>query len=92
MPALPEPPTRVGAAIPAHTPHAISVMFPTWQDNIYYEEGNPIVTLKMECGYPRFFIHPFIQKVSFFLAEKNKQRISFINCILVMYSSRRQIR
>ncbi|KAI7892933.1 pyridoxal phosphate-dependent transferase [Mucor mucedo] len=63
MPALPEPPTRVGAAIPAHTPHAISVMFPTWQDNILYEEGNPIVTSKMECGYPRFFIHPFIQKL-----------------------------
>ncbi|KAI9483209.1 MAG: pyridoxal phosphate-dependent transferase [Benjaminiella poitrasii] len=60
---LMEPPTQVGAAIPAHTPHAVSVMFPTWQDNIYYEEGNPIVTSKMECGYPRFFIHPFIQKL-----------------------------
>ncbi|GAA5800867.1 hypothetical protein HPULCUR_006306 [Helicostylum pulchrum] len=70
MPALPEPPTRVGAAIPAHTPHAISVMFPTWQDNIYYEEGNPIVTLKMECGYPRFFIHPFIQKLCTRLVAK----------------------
>lgn len=58
-----EPPTQVGAAIPAHTPHAVSVMFPKWQDNIHYEEGNPIVTSKMECGYPRFFIHPFIQKV-----------------------------
>jgi cystathionine gamma-synthase len=38
-------------------------MFPTWQDNIDYEEGNPSVTSKMECGYPRFFIHPLIQKV-----------------------------
>lgn len=63
MPALPEPPTQVGAAIPAHTPHAISVMFPTWEDNVLYEEGDPSVTSKMECGYPRFFIHPFIQKV-----------------------------
>lgn len=61
---LPEPPTTAGAAIPAHTPHAVSVTLPTWQDNIYYEEGNPIVTSKMECGYPRFFIHPLIQKVS----------------------------
>jgi hypothetical protein len=60
---LPEPPATVGSSIPAHTPHAVSVMFPTWQDNIYYEEGNPIVTSKMECGYPRFFIHPFIQQV-----------------------------
>ncbi|KAK4517384.1 uncharacterized protein ATC70_000719 [Mucor velutinosus] len=65
-----EPPTQVGAAIPAHTPHAVSVMFPTWQDNIYYEEGNPIVTAKMECGYPRFFIHPFIQKLCTRLVAK----------------------
>ncbi|KAI7853534.1 pyridoxal phosphate-dependent transferase [Circinella umbellata] len=63
MPTIPEPPTTVGAAIPANTPHAVSVMFPKWQDNIYYEEGNPIVTSRMECGYPRFFIHPFIQKL-----------------------------
>ncbi|KAI8381077.1 pyridoxal phosphate-dependent transferase [Radiomyces spectabilis] len=63
MSVVPEPPTQVGAAIPAHTPHAVSVMFPKWQDNIYYEEGNPIVTAKMECGYPRFFIHPLIQQL-----------------------------
>lgn len=61
---VPSPPTQVGAAIPAHTPHAVSVTLPKWQDNIYYEEGDPRVTSKMECGYPRFFIHPFIQKVS----------------------------
>ncbi|KAI7904081.1 pyridoxal phosphate-dependent transferase [Cokeromyces recurvatus] len=67
---LMEPPTQVGAAIPAHTPHAVSVMFPTWQDNIYYEEGNPIVTSKMECGYPRFFIHPFIQKLCSYVVAK----------------------
>ncbi|CAO3610696.1 unnamed protein product [Mucor hiemalis] len=70
MPALPEPPTYVGAAIPAHTPHAVSVMFPTWQDNIDYEEGNPAVTSKMECGYPRFFIHPLIQKLNTRLVAK----------------------
>ncbi|KAG1171876.1 hypothetical protein G6F70_006472 [Rhizopus microsporus] len=67
---LPEPPTTAGAAIPAHTPHAVSVTLPTWQDNIYYEEGNPIVTSKMECGYPRFFIHPLIQKLSARLVAK----------------------
>ncbi|KAI9249043.1 pyridoxal phosphate-dependent transferase [Sporodiniella umbellata] len=67
---LPEPPSQVGAAIPAHTPHAVSVMFPTWQDNIYYEEGNPIVTSKMECGYPRFFIHPLIQQLERYLVPK----------------------
>ncbi|KAI9477071.1 pyridoxal phosphate-dependent transferase [Zychaea mexicana] len=70
MTTVPEPPTTVGAALPANTPHAVSVMFPTWQDNVYYEEGNPIVTSKMECGYPRFFVHPFIQKLCDRLTSK----------------------
>lgn len=65
MSIVPEPPKDVGASIPAHTPHAVSVMFPKWQDNIMYEEGDPRVTSKMECGYPRFFIHPLIQKVQY---------------------------
>ncbi|KAI9320111.1 pyridoxal phosphate-dependent transferase [Dichotomocladium elegans] len=64
MATIPEPPKEVGAAIPAHTPHAVSVMFPKWQDNIYYEEGDPIVVNKMQCGYPRFFIHPCIKKLT----------------------------
>lgn len=64
MAAVPDPPTQVGQSIPAHTPHAVSVSLPTWQANVGYEEGDPQVTSKMECGYPRFFIHPYIQKVS----------------------------
>lgn len=63
MVVVPEPPKEVGASIPAHTPHAVSVMLPTWQDNIGYEEGDPRVTSRMQCGYPRFFIHPFIKQV-----------------------------
>ncbi|CAO3599954.1 unnamed protein product [Absidia cylindrospora] len=70
MVTVPAPPTQVGAAIPAHTPHAVSVMFPTWQDNVYYEEGDSRVTSKMECGYPQFFIHPFIQKLCTRLVQK----------------------
>ncbi|KAI8387437.1 pyridoxal phosphate-dependent transferase [Blakeslea trispora] len=65
-----EAPTQVGSPIPAHTPHAVSVTLPTWQDNIYYEEANPIVTSKMQCGYPRFFIHPLIQKLCTRLVAK----------------------
>ncbi|KAI8993457.1 pyridoxal phosphate-dependent transferase [Pilobolus umbonatus] len=68
--ALSAVPKEVGESIPAHTPHALSVMFPTWQDNIYYEEGNPIVTSKMQSGYPRFFIHPCIQKLCGRLVDK----------------------
>ncbi|KAI8099681.1 pyridoxal phosphate-dependent transferase [Halteromyces radiatus] len=70
MVTVPAPPTQVGAAIPAHTPHAVSVTLPTWQDNVYYEEGDARVTSKMECGYPRFFIHPYIQKLCTRLVQK----------------------
>ncbi|RCI02491.1 hypothetical protein CU098_012200, partial [Rhizopus stolonifer] len=65
-----EVPTQVGSPIPAHTPHAVSVTLPTWQDNVFYEEANPIVTSKMQCGYPRFFIHPLIQKLCARLVSK----------------------
>lgn len=56
--------TPLGAAIPQHLPHAISVSLPTWQDNVDYEEGRPRVVDAMVNGYPRFFINKSIQKVS----------------------------
>ena len=55
--------TPLGAAIPQHLPHAISVSLPTWQDNIDYEEGRPRVMDAMVNGYPRFFINKIIQRV-----------------------------
>ena len=57
--------TPLGAAIPQHLPHAISVSLPTWQDNVDYEEGRPRVIDAMVNGYPRFFINKSIQKVHF---------------------------
>ncbi|CAI2175922.1 3034_t:CDS:2 [Funneliformis geosporum] len=62
MPNL-SPPTEIGCPIPANTPHAISVTLPTWQDNVDYEEAVDRVVSRMECGYPRFFIHPQIKKL-----------------------------
>lgn len=53
----------MGAAVPAFTPHAISVSLPTWKDNVGYEEGEERVIKAMVNGYPRFFIHLSIQKV-----------------------------
>jgi cystathionine gamma-synthase len=53
----------LGASIPAHTPHAISVSLPKWRDNVGYEEGEKRVIDAMVTGYPRFFIHLSIQKV-----------------------------
>lgn len=54
----------VGCALPPHTPHAISVSLPTWGDVVGYEEGEKRVMDSMVTGYPRFFIHLSIQKVS----------------------------
>ncbi|KAJ8502034.1 hypothetical protein ONZ45_g11910 [Pleurotus djamor] len=56
-------PPALGLGVPPFTPHAISVSLPTWKDNVDYEEGDPRVSNAMVCGYPRFFIHPTIQKL-----------------------------
>ena len=47
----------LGLPIP-DAPHAVSVSLPRWADNVGYEEGEPRVTSRMQCGYPRFFLHP----------------------------------
>lgn len=52
----------VGTSIPANLPHAVSVSLPLWKDNVDYEEGR--LAQVMETGYPRFFVHRSIQKVS----------------------------
>jgi cystathionine gamma-synthase len=54
----------LGLSVPPYTPHAISVSLPTWGDNVGYEEGEQRVMDKMISGYPRFFIHLSIKKVS----------------------------
>lgn len=43
---------------------AVSVSLPTWSANVAYEEGESWVTNSMQCGYPRFFIHPIIQELA----------------------------
>ncbi|BEI82063.1 hypothetical protein CcaverHIS002_0212230 [Cutaneotrichosporon cavernicola] len=54
----------LGSSVPPHTPHAISVSLPYWDDNIGYEEGEKRVVDRMETGYPRFFIHRSVQKLA----------------------------
>ena len=54
----------LGSTIPAFTEHAISVSLPKWADNVGYEEGEARVIDAMQTGYPRFFIHLNIRKVS----------------------------
>ena len=55
-------PADLGRPIPA-SPHAVSVCLPTWADNIGYEKGDPRVTGRMQCGYPRFFLHPSVVRL-----------------------------
>ncbi|KAL9939610.1 hypothetical protein V8E36_001427 [Tilletia maclaganii] len=57
----------VGKPIP-DLPHAVSVSLPNWQDNVDYEEGR--LTETMETGYPRFFVHRLIQRLSAKLEAK----------------------
>ncbi|SGY45756.1 BQ5605_C001g00335 [Microbotryum silenes-dioicae] len=60
----PPPASPLGSVIPAHTPHAVSVSLPTWQDNVAYEEGEQRIKDAMTSGYPRFYIHHQIQQLA----------------------------
>ncbi len=55
-------PEDLGLPLP-DSPHATSVCLPTWQDIIDYEEGAPRVMDALQLGYPRFLIHPFVDRL-----------------------------
>ena len=66
--------------------HACSVSLPTWCSIVGYEEGNPIVTSKMGCGYPRFVYHPYVLKLMDFALEldsKTNAKKGDWDCILL---------
>ncbi|KAJ6086933.1 hypothetical protein N7467_005847 [Penicillium canescens] len=65
----------LGGTVPPNTDHAVSVSLPTWRTNVGYEEGEDWVMTKMKCGYPRFFVHPIIQK----LAQEIVRRVGDLN-------------
>ena len=52
----------LGKPLP-HSPHACSVSLPLWRHVIGYEEGTKEVISAMACGYPRFFIHPYVSRL-----------------------------
>src|SRR5215467_1986372 len=54
---------ELGYPIPAST-HAVSVALPRWQDVVGYEEKQPAVMSRLSSGYPRFVIHPLVQKLA----------------------------
>ncbi len=55
-------PADLGWPIPP-SPHAVSVCLPTWADNVGYEQADPRVIGRMQCGYPRFFLHPSVVRL-----------------------------
>ncbi|KAI0700942.1 pyridoxal phosphate-dependent transferase [Cytidiella melzeri] len=50
--------------------HAISVSLPTWTSHIGFKEDDPSVTGLMQTGYPRFWIHWNIRKLSRYFENK----------------------
>ena len=53
---------ELGAPLPA-VEDAVSVSLPRWGDVIDYEKGLPRVVSALRTGYPRFVIHPCVEKL-----------------------------
>ncbi|MFT5468712.1 MAG: cystathionine gamma-synthase [Verrucomicrobiales bacterium] len=51
-------------------PHAVSVALPLWEHVVGYEEADPAILDRLQCGYPRFFVHPLVKRL-FAEAESN---------------------
>jgi len=70
----------LGRPLPS-SDHACAVSLPTWDSVIGYEEGRDKVMKKLEAGYPRFFLHPFVKrlfaKATEEIAEAGKRAIVF---------------
>src|SRR5713101_1948297 len=56
-------PEQLGQPIP-DSPHGISVALPRWRDVVGYEEKTAEVMERVSSGYPRFVIHPLVQKLA----------------------------
>ncbi|KAH7014733.1 pyridoxal phosphate-dependent transferase [Ilyonectria destructans] len=56
-------PPPIGTPIP-HDHHAVSVQLPTWQDMVDLGSQHPRMKLIQKGGYPRSFIHRYIQELA----------------------------
>jgi len=56
-------PEDLGLPIP-DSKHAVSVAMPLWEHVIGYEEKTPEVIEKLQCGYPRFLLHPEVARLN----------------------------
>ena len=53
----------LGHPLPDAT-HAVSMALPRWQDVIAYEENDPSCRQALQTIYPRFGLHPLVQKLA----------------------------
>ena len=60
-------PGAIGQPIPSSV-HAVSVALPRWRDVVGYEEKTPEVMQRLSSGYPRFVVHPLVEKLGRSLA------------------------
>lgn len=44
--------------------HSISVAMPLWDHVVGYEKEDPQILEKLQCGYPRFFLHPRVRELN----------------------------
>jgi len=63
-------PLPLGQPIPA-SPHAVSCSLPTMRAVRGYEEKDPAITRHLTSGYPRFVVHPFLQKLAAHFASRH---------------------
>ena len=55
-------PEDLGKPLP-DSPHACSVALPCWDHVVGYEENRSEVIDRMQCGYPRFFWNPTVDRL-----------------------------
>eukprot|EP00164_Ancoracysta_twista_P001409 GFYU01001834.1.p1 GENE.GFYU01001834.1~~GFYU01001834.1.p1 ORF type:complete len:624 (+),score=210.95 GFYU01001834.1:513-2384(+) len=53
----------LGVPLPPTSLHSVSVSMPTWQSVVGYEEGDQKVHKALQCGYPRFKVHPHCEEL-----------------------------
>jgi cystathionine gamma-synthase len=63
-------PIPLGQRIPASI-HAVSCSLPTMSAVRGYEEKDPAIVSRMTSGYPRFVVHPFLQKLAAHLVRQH---------------------
>ena len=65
-------PEDLGSSMP-DSRHAVSVALPCWRDVIAYEENDPSCRAVLQTSYPRFGIHPLLQRLATDLLAQHGQ-------------------